>query len=255
MKKYILLTLAITITGFAFAQKLHKIAPKIIVIGLGEKNPYFDESQFPDLDFYYTPTLKVDYGSEDIVGSDTTVTIDLNYKLKDVTYSGKPEYITAVANKKDPRNMFLLFDKKGICYTFGFKLDDKNDMELRKCDNKEIVLDNLVKIVKKGKSAKKAKKPFSPEKPQSIVGNKIENFPVQNLKGDTIELNKLLGGEATMVVFFNLPSMVDIRPISKTEMKALDKLNSKNAKARFDIGEQSTNILYELEKQFFKLKL
>lgn len=254
MKTKLLLILALLFSSFSFAQKLHKMAPKIIAIGLGEKNPYFNESLFPNLEFYYTPTLKVDYGPENIADSDTNLIVNTIYRLKDITYSGTPEYIPVVSKKHDPTQMFLLFDKKGLCYTTGYKLENLNDMGNRKCENNKLLSDNLIKVVKRGKVAKTARKPFVLGKINSIIGNKIDNFPVQNLNGITLELNTLMGKEATLVVFFNLPSTIDIRTLSKAEMKLLDRKESKNVKAMIAVGERSTNILRELEQQFFKTK-
>lgn len=254
MKKIIVLILAMLLTNFSFAQKLHKIAPKIIVIGLGEKNPFFDESQYPDLNFFYTPTLNIDYGSDKNTVSDTILRTNLNYKLKDITFSGTPDYILAISKKDNPIHHFLLFDRNGICYTYGFELSEKGDLAEQKCENKLSLAENLQKLVKKKKLAKKVRKPFTLEKPKSIIGNRLENFPIQNLNGDALELNSLLGQTACMLVFFNLPADVDIRPISKENKKLLERKEVQQAKDRVEIGEKSTKILSDLEEQFFKLK-
>ncbi len=255
MKKIITLILALLLTNFSFAQKLHKIAPKIIVIGLGEKNPFFDESQFPDLNFFYTPTLKVDYGNDKNTVFDTISRTNLKYKLKDITYSGTPDYILAISKKDNPINHFLLFDRNGICYTYGFNLSEKEELTEQECENKHLLVENLQKLVKKKKQAKKARKPFNLEKPKSIIGNQLDNFPLQNPKGESLELNSLLGQTACMIVFFNLPADVDIRPISKEDKKLLERKEVKQAKDRVEIGEKSTKILIDLEEQFFKLKI
>jgi len=254
MKKLLLIFLAFISAGFTFAQKLEKVAPKIIIVGLGEKNPYFDELLFPHLYFYYTPALKIDYGQAKTVSLDTVAVLNLDYKPKNLVYSGEPKYIEVFSRKDDPLQLFLLFDKNGYCYTYGYKLD-KDDMGARKCENGEFLLDNLVKVVKKGKAVKKSKKSFVLEKTKSLVGNKLDNFPIQNQKGDKFELQSVMGKKGSLVVFFNLPSTIDIRPLSKENRKLMSKKEIQLANERQAIAERSTDILRELEKQFFNLKV
>lgn len=67
MKKSLVLLISVVfILVNVNAQKLSKMAPKVIAIGIGEKNLTFDESMFPDIDIYYTPNLIInDYGMSD----------------------------------------------------------------------------------------------------------------------------------------------------------------------------------------------
>lgn len=255
MKKNLILILALLISGYSYAQNLTKIVPKIIVIGLGEKNPNFDESQFPDLNFYYTPTLDIDYGSEEMVAAAIKAATNPFYKAEGVTYAGTPEYITGV--KRDPVHMFLLFDSEGTCYTVGYNLI--KDIGGARSANKKTLADNLNDVVKKGKTAKAAKKPYSKGKPHSIIGNKIEDFLIQSLDGENLELADLLGDEATLVVFFSLPLSIDFRPLlTQEEMKALGKKEAKKANFKANLiqqmGKDATEVLRDLETKFYKMK-
>lgn len=255
MKKNLILILALLISGYSFAQNLTKIVPKIIVIGLGEKNPNFDESQFPDLNFYYTPTLDIDYGSEEMVAAAIKKATNPFYKAEEVTYAGTPEYITGV--KREPANMALLFDSEGTCYTVAYNLN--HDLAGARTNNKKTLADNLNDVVKKGKTAKAAKKPYSKGKPHSIIGNKIEDFPIQSLDGENLELGDLLGDKATLVVFFSLPLDIDFRPLlTQEEMKALGKKEAKKANFKANLiqqmGKDATEVLRDLETKFYKMK-
>lgn len=255
MKKHYLVLLAFLFVSVTFAQKLDKIAPKIIVIGLGEKNPNFDESQFPDLNFYYTPTLDIDYGSEEMVAAAIKAATNPFYKPEEVKFSGTPEFIVSI--KRERASTFLLFDGEGACYTIGYNL--VKDIAGARCENKKSLSDNLSDVVKKGKTIKAAKKPYSEGSPHSLVGNKVENFTIQNLAGENIELADVLDDKATLVVLFHLPLDVDFRPLpTQEEMKALGK--KEGSKAQFkanliqEMGKDATEVLRELETQFFKMK-
>ncbi len=255
MKKNLILILALLISGYSYAQNLSKIVPKIIVIGLGEKNPHFDESQFPDLNFYYTPTLNIDYGSEEMVAAAIKKATNPFYKPQPVIFSGTPEFITSVNRERE--SMFLLFDGEGTCYTIGYNL--VKDIAGAQCANKKKLADNLNAIVKKGKTAKAAKKPYTEGRPHSLIGNKVENFPIQNLDGENLELADLLGDEATLVVLFSLPLDIDFRPLpTQEEMKALGRKEGQKASFKANLiqqmGKDATEILRDLETQFYKMK-
>lgn len=255
MKKNLILILALLISGYSFAQNLTKIVPKIIVIGIGEKNPNFDESQFPDLNFYYTPTLDIDYGSEEMVAAAIKAATNPFYKAEGVTYAGTPEYITGV--EREPANMALLFDNEGTCYTIAYNLN--HDLAGARTNNKKTLADNLSDVVKKGKTAKAAKKPYTEGRPHSLIGNKVENFPIQSLDGENLELADLLGTEPTLVVFFSLPLSIDFRPLlTQEEMKALGRKEAQKANFKANLiqemGKDATEILRDLETQFYKMK-
>jgi hypothetical protein len=257
MKKNLILILALLISGYSFAQNLTKIIPKIVVIGIGEKNPHFDESQFPDLNFYYTPTINIDYGDEEMVAAAIKKATNPFYKPQPEIWTGTPEWILKVQYNRGAESAFLLFDGEGTCYTIGYNL--VKDIAGAQCANKKKLADNLNDVVKKGKTAKAAKKPYSVDKPHSLIGNKVENFPIQNLDGENIELADLLGDGATLVVLFYLPLSIDFRPLlTQEEMKALGKKEAKKANFKANLiqqmGKDATEILRDLETQFYKMK-
>ena len=59
----------LTLGSFTVFAQISKLAPKVVVIGIGEKNATLDENQYPNLKFYYTPELQ---------------------NIGDETFSGKP---------------------------------------------------------------------------------------------------------------------------------------------------------------------
>lgn len=260
MKKIIsIFVLTLVIILGVNAQKLSKIAPKIIVVGIGEKNVSFDESQFPDLDFYYTPTLIVNtYGlslEERTKESIKLATVPF-YKSKKMvgeSYSGTPEFIINANSGRPITNTYMLFDKGGLCYTIGYDLTlSKN----RQNANKKTFGDNLSAVVKKGKTIKAAKKPYRIGKTHSIIGNKLGDFPIQSIDGETLELGSLLGGEAVLVLFFQLDTDLDADAQSFSDGGAENMTNKEIT--YYELHRQwvynATEILRHAEEQFFEMK-
>lgn len=260
MKKFIsIFVLTLVIIFGVNAQKLSKIAPKIIVIGIGEKNVSFDESQFPDLNFYYTPTLIVNtYGlsleerTKEYIKL-ATIPFYKSKKMVGESYNGTPEFIIDANSGRPITNTYMLFDKEGLCYTIGYDLTlSKN----RQNANKKTFGDNLTAVVKKGKTIKAAKKPYRNSKVHSIIGNKLGDFPIQSIGGETLELSSLLGGEAVLVLFFHLDTDLDANAQSLSDEVAKNMTNKEityyqlHRKGVYD----ATKILRHAEEQFFELK-
>jgi len=169
MKKILLsTTLAISIVFGVKAQKLSKMAPQVVVVNIGAKNPTFNEKQYPNLKFYYSPNLKP-------INRDSTLTlmdamIDAKY-----LYEGTPEFLEKIWNKNIINaNSFMLFDKNNYCYTQG-------SFNNSKCVNDKSLADNLKSCVKKDKTIKPSKKEFTlvrrrlglkDNKPDFLVGFK-----------------------------------------------------------------------------------
>ena len=91
MKKLGLILLSLTLSLGVFAQA--KYQAKVVVVFMGEKNATFDESLFPNCEFYYTPGIvasekKVNTLSGKIAGDITGNDYSQTY---DVEFSGTPE--------------------------------------------------------------------------------------------------------------------------------------------------------------------
>ncbi len=260
MKKLLILlsTLVFAIVSVN-AQKLSKIAPKIIAVGIGEKNSSFDESQFPDIDVYYTPTLIVNnYGLtlEERVNEAIKYENIPFYKSKIMVgepYSGTPKFIIDANSDRPITSTYMLFDKSGLCYTIGHDITLNADS---KTSNKKTFGDNLSAVVKKDKIVKPAKKPYTTSKTQSIIGNKLGDFPIQTIDGETLELNSLLGEEPVLVVFFYLDPELNAtgKVLTDDEAKSI----SNTEITYYEINRQSaydnTSVLRAAEKQFFEVK-
>ncbi len=262
MKKFVsIFVLTLVIIFGVNAQKLSKIAPKIIAIGIGEKNESFDESQYPDLDIYYTPTLIVNkYGlslydrtKEYIKAS--TIPFYKSKKMIGEQYSGTPKLIIDFTSNSDRSitNTYMLFDKEGLCYTIGY---DATLSSNRQNANKKTFGDNLTAMVKKGKTIKAAKKLYRIGKNHSLIGNKLGDFPIQSIGGETMELKSLLGEEAVLVMFFYLDTDLDATAQSLSDEAAKNMTNKEITYYVLYRNEvyDATHILRSAEEQFFEMK-
>ncbi|MFK5856861.1 MAG: hypothetical protein QM503_12085 [Bacteroidota bacterium] len=254
-----LFVLLVFILAGANAQKLSKIAPKIIVIGIGEKNLSFDESQYPDLEVYYTPTLIVnDFGfnleertNENIKYA--TIPFYRSKKMVGELYSGTPELIIDADSDRSITSTYILFDKSGLCYTIGHDVTLNSNS---KTANKKTFGDNLTAVVKKGKITKPAKKPYGFGKKQTIIGHELGDFPIQSIDGKTLELNTLLGEEPVLVLFFYLDPELDASAEVLTDEEAKNLSNKEITYYEFyrEAAYDATKIFQTTEKQFFDVK-
>ena len=253
MKKTLTL---IIVLAFIFpslnAQKLSKIAPKIIAIGIGEKNPTFDESMFPDIDIYYTPNIIInDYGMSDAEWMEeyikvTTIPFYKSKKMVGDPLTGTPQFIIDANSYRDRgiTSFYMLFDSEGLCYTFGYD------------GSPEGMSDELKDVVKKGKTIKPAKKPYGFEKKQVIVGHKLGDFSIQSIEGNTLELNTLLGKEPVLVIFFQLDSGWDAgaQELSVEEGSSLSVMEQTNYEMLRKLVYDVTEPLRSAEREFFDMK-
>lgn len=260
MKKILALLISVVfILANVNAQKLSKIAPKIIVIGIGEKNSTFDESQFPDLTVYYTPSLIVNtFGLSLKERTDEnikyqTIPFYKSKKMKGEKYSGIPEFIIDANSRRPITNTYMLFDKEGLCYTIGY---DASLNSNKQNANKKTFGDNLSAVVKKGKTVKPAKKPYTVGKGHSIIGNKLGDFPIHTIDGKNLELNSLLGEEAVLVLFFYLDPELNANTQILSDEKAKSLTNAEIT--YYELYRQqtynTTEILRTAEEQFFEMK-
>jgi hypothetical protein len=200
MKKLGLIILSLTLWLGAFSQA--KYQAKVVVVFMGEKNPTFDESLFPNCEFYYTPGItatekKVNTLSGKIAGNITGNDYSQTY---DVELSGTPEaaYKTNILET-------VLFDKNG--YISGLYKSFEN-IALSPKKNLQGTIDfenyNAVSkdFIKKGKETKKAKK--APKKPHHLFdyyGMEIPfDFDVENAAGEKKSIRSIVKGEALTIL-------------------------------------------------------
>lgn len=185
MKKLTLLILAFTFTLSMFGQA-RKYPPKVVALFLGEKSQNFDESRFPDIDFYYV--------------------VKKNYK------NPKGMLVNFEANQA------LAFDKNStlVSYTKDIisNLNNSNSNFITSKRGEYTNLDNLAKqYVKKGDEMKMGKK-FKGKDPNKLsdkyISFQLPDFTVNTAANKEVSFNSITkGNPLTLVIFVHLDSDTD----------------------------------------------
>lgn len=246
-KKTLSLLVLILFTATAFGQ-IYNMAPKVVMLGIGEKNPTLDESKYPNLEFYYTPGLN----SQAKGGKAVKAFGAMSGGAKE-TYAGKPEFVAEMWNEKDMDGSFMLFDKNGLCVTQGYNiLQQDSDIGERLCADKNPLRDHLKKYVKKEKTGKATRKKMKLKKSDFMVGREMPGFDVITLDGNSIPVNDVTNsGEPTLVVFFHLPEDLDIDEAEEADQNKKSGKGFLSSMAQGAAGASVTNIFENLESQFF----
>jgi hypothetical protein len=194
MKKLALLSLALILSFGAFAQA--KYQAKVVVLFMGEKNPTFEESKFPNIDFYYTPGITM-VETDVITGPGALLGLGGHA----MEFSGTPAeaYFTEISGG-------VFFDKNG--YVSGsfrgmgdIVLSPKKNLQgsYDYCSYNDISKD----YIKKGDETKKAKK--APRKPKILFdyyGMEIPaDFEVENAAGKKASVRSLVKGEPLTILY------------------------------------------------------
>ncbi len=220
MKKMLFVFWGLFFTMTLGAQNLIKMAPQIVVVNLGPKNPHFDESIYPHLKFYYLPDLKADLPHPGAI----------NGKFR---MEGAPDFFVKAYNDGHIKQYgFMLFDKNGICFTEGNNFLEAIDIGKAMCSNGKSLGDNIKEVVKKGKTAKVKQGPLPWNK--SNVSLKVglrhsavvkrafltgHSFPA-GLKAETpdgkqVGLEKAVKGHPTLVTFVYIPPSGNLETLDK----------------------------------------
>jgi len=250
MKRVIFSFLSVLLVLGATAQNLIKMAPQVVVVNIGPKNPHFDESIYPHLKFYYTPGIHVVNGS------------DINKKFD---IAGKPAFLVRAYNERHFTQFgFLLFDKNGICYTEGSDFLQSIEIAKAQCSNGKELGENVKDVVKKGKTAKVKSGPLpwghahasvklglrhtAVVKSAFLTGHPFPaDVQVETPDGKKVSLESVIKGKPTLVTFIYIPPEGALEAIYKFYHGPLSKPSAAVQK-KF---EKDVLNLSMLEGQFF----
>lgn len=181
--------------------------PEIILIGIGAKNPTFNEAQYPHLKFYYTPELAYEQQTGD--GSKGAAVLG---SVADDILVGSPEFFTTINSEHDLLKCYFLFDKSGVCYTQGYNITRREGlMDATGPDDKSLAI-AFKETVKKEKVAKPNKKEMKLKKSDFMIGYKMPDCKIVDASGKEIGTNAITeNGKPALVLFFQLASDIDIQ--------------------------------------------
>ncbi len=211
MKTVSIFLVALLLAGVSFGQMKYKPS-KVIVVVLGPKNPTFDESKFPDLEFYYTPDLKLKMSKKaaannankhswsSALGMGRTAHAESHD-----AYTGEP---AVVVEHNVQSGWVYLFDKNGRvnAETFNGKREDFNNKtkfmvdfnKMKRSWKTESFGDLMKLLVKKGETMKPPKK----FKTSHLLGKEVYAFEVEDKDGNKADIQGITkGNPATLLLF------------------------------------------------------
>jgi len=203
----IVLMLVLLFSTNLLAQSKYDI--NVVMIGIGEKNPTWDEKVFPNLSFYYTPELV----SQAEVGETAKSALAMVGGSTREVFEGKPELLAKWWDDRDLRNYALVFDKNGVGVWQGKIKVGYDIVEDSEGKGEESNLEDVFEfLIEDGKVMEfDDGKEFDFEDVDCIIETKIPDFEVVALDGSKISFQSLTKGEKpTMVVFFQISKDVNI---------------------------------------------
>lgn len=258
-----LLSFIIIFTDYSYSQM--KYQPKTVVIFLGDKNPTFDESTFPDLEFYYTPEMKLEdsgfgKGSDNenarawssALGVGKTAASETN-----ANFTGEPAIL--VEGRVSSGHAYIL-DKNMRIYAKAYNGDDLGFSSgsdfLVKFNNLQRIWETesfgsiMKDLVKKGETIKPPKK-FKKNSSDFTIGKVIKDFEIKTKNGNATSIESVVKDQnASLIVFVYLNSSYDLQKgyESGEDKKGKDYANNV---AQTIAAEKQIEILYRLEKGIY----
>lgn len=221
-KPTIISILLILVFSVQFTVAQLKYQPKVLVVVLGPKNSTFDESQYPKMNFYYTPDLKLKISKKASENKKTrafssALGIGRTARAEDnLDFTGEP---LVISGKSIHPGWTYLFDKNGIINgrtwnnPEGFSKNTKFMVEFKSLQRTWVddTFDNLMKsLIKKGDTRKPAKKKKK-DSGFNEVGFPIEDFQVYDKESNEYNIKNLVqGNPATVVMFVYLNPEYDL---------------------------------------------
>ncbi|MFA6597043.1 MAG: hypothetical protein WCS69_04910 [Ignavibacteriaceae bacterium] len=248
MKKVICL-LSMFVFSLIYAQPKYDI--NVIAVGIGEKNPTFNESLFPHIAFYYTPKLV----SQAQLNETGKSALSFVGKAAREVFEGEPKVIAQWWDERDLRKHAIVFDKNGVGTWQGYLevggelIDSKGKGEESSLeDTFEFLLeDNEIMDYDKDKE-------FDPDDFDCLIERKMVDFEVAANDGKTKSIKSCVEiGKPTMVVFFQIPKDVDINAM-KTEKKDESVGGFLSSMTQQAAGENWMTMFKDIESQFFNKK-
>lgn len=212
-KKFLFSFLLIMLCGAGYAQSQYDI--KVVAVGIGEKNPTFSESNFPNIEFYYTPGL-VSKAEVDETGK--AVVALLGDGAREV-FEGKPEVLAKWWDDRDLRSYAILFDKNGVGTWQGMLRREEIMDNNGKGANEENLENAVQALLEDGETTElDNEKAFDFEDDECLLQTKMPDFEVATATGEKKSIKSVVeNGKTTLLVFFQISKDVDVNAAKKSE--------------------------------------
>lgn len=227
---------------------------KVIMLGIGAKNATFDETRFPHLSFFYTPEL---ISQAQLDGTEKSALSLLAGDATREVFEGKPELLAKWWDETDIRSHAILFDKNGVGTWQGW-IDRKDELMDSRGYGDEEELEDAFEFLFEDEEVTEldADKEFDYEDNDCLIESKIPDFEVTSVSGEKKSIKNMVeDGKATLLVFFQIPSDVDL-VAAKKEVKKEDGLSGfLGGLTQTVAGEEWEQTIIKIENQLFQYKI
>lgn len=229
MKKILLSLIFVALfisSGFSQAKNV----PAVVLIGIGAKNPTFDEASYKNFKFYYTPAM-INQVTTDEKTDKKAVKGALSAfggKTAKASYKGEPKILEEMWDKKELRYHALLYDKNGVACWEG-NLDPNKDVTDVKGFDDASLKDALKDFVGKEKVVdKEASGEIEIKDAGSFGRGKYYSYPLAERKMPAFNVTDVSGAEVAvksltetgapvLVIFFEIPSDIDLKAAKESK--------------------------------------
>jgi len=220
--------------------------PEVIVIGVGEKNPTFNEAQYPHIKFYYTPGLK----SQAQAGSAAKSVIALSGAARE-TFAGDPQFLADVNDDHELKGSFFVFDKNGVCYSHGYDIGRRGAYLKTVGIDGNALEDTFKELIKKEKVAKENTKEMKLKKEDFMMGRKMPEYNISDVSGNEVSIKSITeSGKPVIIIFIQLPSDIDIQEAKESGKGKSGKAFGASMLAG-TAGATTTALCENIESEFF----
>jgi hypothetical protein len=227
MKKAIIFSLLLIMASPLFAAMPY--APReVIAIHVGPKNPSFDESQFPDIRFFYTPKIK--------------------FTTNKVT--GSPEALAKWFNKKGMNlDTAIVLDKNGIGAFVGFLMRNQGLLEAFSQGHLDTLGNVLREICEEGRES-----PFHKDTPlawndlSGMLGRRFPAFEVENASGESTTTTAVIYDDKLpkMVFIFRIPYDHKFKSAEQEMQDITSPLQALSGMSNIFVGDEYTDLLTKI---------
>lgn len=223
--KSVNLTLAILLFGIISGFSQAKNVPAVVMIGIGAKNPTFDESAYKNFKFFYTPGLVNQISDQKDNKAVKGAVAAFGGKSMKAGYKGEPKILEELWDKKELRYHALLYDKNGVACWEGTLDPFKGVIDVKGFDDIELK-DALKQFVEKEKTVEKEASGEIIIKEAGrgkyidfpLAERKIPDFKVADVSGTEVSVKSITEvGTPVLVIFFELPADIDCKAAQESK--------------------------------------
>ncbi len=206
---------------------------EVIAIGIGDKNATFDESKFPNMDIYYTPSLQVDD----------------NHAQK--SYSGEPTFLAEWMNGIGEPNDFLILGSNGVVYDQGTAILDEGYVTQADTERRGSILRAVERVTEDDKTFRESRGDVDVEDEKGFVRHTIPPFTMMTPAGNSVNSDAVFeNGKAKLVIFFylNPNTYIGGEDDSRAEVRSREYMRGRRESSG---GVKGVQALIQIERELF----